>query len=98
MKKYFDKNDLENFPLLILLSFDANVKLEFDYKDLFTETKHKYFFNIIFSVYNTDNWVLGKIFLQKYLILINSQENLIKIYLDNNKEIIDDNNTNNNII
>ena len=97
MKKYFDKNDLENFPLLILLSFDANVKLEFDYKDLFTETKHKYFFNIIFSVYNTDNWVLGKIFLQKYLILINSQENLIKIYLDNNKEIIDDNNTNNNI-
>ena len=97
MKKYFDKNDLENFPLLILLSFEANVKLEFDYKDLFTETKHKYFFNIIFSVYNTDNWVLGKIFLQKYLILINSQENLIKIYLDNNKEIIDDNNTNNNI-
>ena len=97
MKKYFDKNDLKNFPLLILLSFDANVKLEFDYKDLFTETKHKYFFNIIFSVYNTDNWVLGKIFLQKYLILINSQENLIKIYLDNNKEIIDDNNTNNNI-
>ena len=95
MKKYFNENDLEKFPLLILVSFDANVKLEFDYKDLFTETKHKFFFNIIFSVYNTDNWVLGKIFLQKYLILINSQENLIKIYLDNNKEIIDDNNNNN---
>ena len=92
IKKDFNKNDLINFPLLILFSFDANVKLEFDYKDLFTETKHKIFFNVIFSVYNSDNWVLGKIFLKKYLIIINSEENLIKIYLDDNKEIIGNNN------
>ena len=48
MKKYFNENDLEKFPLLILLSFDANVKLEFDYKDLFTETKHKFFLILFF--------------------------------------------------
>ena len=97
IKKDLNKSDLMNFPLLILLSFDANVKLEFDYKDLFTETKHKIFFNVIFSVYNSDNWILGKIFLKKYLIIINSEENLIKIYLDDNKEIIgNDNSTANN--
>ena len=97
IKKDLNKSDLMNFPLLILLSFDANVKLEFDYKDLFTETKYKIFFNVIFSVYNSDNWILGKIFLKKYLIIINSEENLIKIYLDDNKEIIgNDNSTANN--
>ena len=82
-----------DFPTLIFYDFNENVKFEFNYKDLFTETKYKFFFNIIFSVYNVDNWILGKIFLKKYLIIINPENKLIKVYIDKNIN----NNTINNI-
>jgi hypothetical protein len=70
-----------------LFSFDANVKLEFDYKDLFTETKYKYFFNIIFSNSYRESWLFGKTFLRKYLTIIDSDRKIIQIYNSNyNKE------------
>ena len=92
-KEGFNETDLLDFPLLCFYDFNDDIKFIFDYKDLFTESKYKFFFNIIFSVYNTDYWVFGKIFLKKYLIIINSEDKLIKVYLDKNKN----NNTDNNI-
>ena len=92
-KSAFGEKDLMDFPTLIFYDFNENVKFEFNYKDLFTETKYKFFFNIIFSVYNVDNWILGKIFLKKYLIIINPENKLIKVYIDKNIN----NNTINNI-
>ena len=83
-KKDFNEKDLKSFPKLRFYSFLGNVQFEFDYKDLFKETKHKYFFNVIFSVYNVDYWTFGKIFLRKYLIIINSEDKIIKVYIDNN--------------
>ena len=86
IKRDLDMNELMNFPVLTLYSFDSTVKFEFDYKDLFTITQHKIFFNVIFPIHNTDKWVLGKVFLKKYLIIIHPEDNLIKVYLDNNYE------------
>ena len=96
IKKDLNMNELMNFPILTLYSFDSSMKFEFDYKDLFTITRHKIFFNVIFSIYNTDNWVLGKVFLKKYLIIIHPQDNLLKVYLDNNAENNDIKNISNN--
>jgi len=84
-KKDFNEKDLKDFPKLCFYSFLGNAKFEFDYKDLFTETKYKYFFNVIFSVYNVDYWIFGRLFLRKYLIIINPEDKIIKLYLDNNK-------------
>ena len=92
-KSLFNEKDLKDFPVLIFYDFNDNVKFKFDYKYLFTETKYKFFFNVIFSVYNEDNWVFGKIFLKKYLIIINPEDKLIKVYIDKNIN----NNTINNI-
>ena len=58
--------EIEKFPNLIFISFQAEGKFDFNNKELFTETKYKYFFNIIFSIYKLEYWVLGKPFLRKY--------------------------------
>ena len=92
-KKDFNEKDLKSFPKLVFIGFSGNVKFEFDYKEMFSETKYKYFFNIIFSIYNQDFWIFGKIFLRKYLTIVNPGERTIKVYLDLNKN--ENNKTNN---
>ena len=47
---------------------------------MFTETKYKYFFNIIFPIYKIEYWVLGKLFLKKYLTVIDLEQKTLKIY------------------
>ena len=65
-KTNFGVEELKKFPTLSLQLDCFKTEFTFDYKDLFTENKYKYFFNIIFNVYITDRWVLGKPFLRKY--------------------------------
>ncbi len=49
---------------------------------MFTETKYKYFFNIIFEDINRTKLELGKIFLKKYPINFNFENNkkVIEVY------------------
>ena len=70
-------------------------KIFFDYKDLFTETKYKYFFNIIFDKNNKYNIDLGKLFLKKYPINFDFENEVIDIY-DNYIEKQNDNKGNQN--
>ena len=83
-KEKFGKEDMEKFPILSLVSVSFQKEFTFDYKDLFTETKYKYFFNIIFNIYITEKWVLGKPFLRKYPMIINYDLQTISYY---NEEI-----------
>ena len=83
-KEKFGKKDMEKFPILSLVSVSFQKEFTFDYKDLFTETKYKYFFNIIFNIYITEKWVLGKPFLRKYPMIINYNLQTISYY---NEEI-----------
>ena len=83
-KGNFGDNDFKKFPKfeMYLGNYFEEKKFVFDYKDLFTETKYKYFFNIIFEDVNRTKLELGKIFLKKYLINFNFAKNkrAIEIY------------------
>ena len=79
-KEQFGIEDMKNFPNLSLVSVAFQKEFTFDYKDLFTETKYKYFFNIIFNVYITERWILGKPFLRKYPMMINYNLQTIGYY------------------
>ena len=97
-KEKFGENDLIKFPKLYLYIGDyyQNKKFSLDYNDLFTETKYKYFFNIIFDKNPTSLVKLGKIFLKKYPINFNLDSKMIEIYDEYYQEDIEENNKNEN--
>ena len=80
-------DDLKKFPKLILYTREYGTlnKFVFDYNDLFTETKYKYFYNVIFDKFKKDNWIFGKTFLRKYPINFDYESQSIEVY-DNYKE------------
>ena len=85
-KKGFGIEQINKFPSLTFINKNLGTEIKFKNIELFTKTKYKYFFNIIFSYYPTSFWVLGKIFLKKYPTMINLDENLIQIYNNVNGE------------
>ena len=86
-KTKFSEKDIKNFPSLEIIAYNSDIKFDFDSKELFTETKNKYFFNIIFPIYKIEYWVLGKLFLKKYLTMIDLEQKLIKIYAGKDEPI-----------
>ena len=88
-KELFGIEDMKNFPILSLISVAFQKEFTFDYKDLFTETKYKYFFNIIFNVYITERWILGKPFLRKYPMMYNYNLQTIGYYNEEFKIVPD---------
>ena len=46
-----------------------NYIFNFTYEDLFVKIKGKYYFQMVFTNYNSDDWVFGKPFFKKYLIV-----------------------------
>ena len=79
-KEKFGIQDLKHFPNLSLVSETFQKEFTLDYKDLFTETKYKYFFNIIFNIYIVDRWVLGKPFIRKNPMIFNNDLKTIGYY------------------
>ena len=83
-KGKFGGNDLKLLPKfeMYLQNYYEEKKFVFDYKDLFTETKYKYFFNIVFENVNRTKLQLGKIFLKKYPINFNFENNkrVVEVY------------------
>jgi hypothetical protein len=87
-KEKFGKNELNKFPrfYLYLGDYFEERKIYFDSSDLFTETKYKYFFNIIFDNNSRSKIELGKVFLKKYPVNFNFEKNMLEIY-DNYMEV-----------
>ena len=83
-KEKFGIEDMKKFPKLSLVIIPFEKEFVFDYKDLFTETEHKYFFDVVFNKYITESWILGKPFLRKYPLLFNYKSKTIGFY---NEEI-----------
>ena len=81
-KEQFGKEDYIKFPELIfdVKQEDFNGEFILDYNDLFTETKYKYFFNVIFNTYKNEIWTLGKQFIKKYPIMFDLDSKYINIY------------------
>ena len=82
-KNKFNLDDMKQFPVLSLTLVCFNSEFNFDYKDLFTETKYKIFFNIIFNKFISERWVFGKPVLRKYPMLINYEAQTIGYYNEN---------------
>ena len=59
-KDKFNIDDMKQFPMLTLTLVCFNTEFKFDYKDVFTETKYKIFFNVIFNKYIPERWTFGK--------------------------------------
>ena len=81
---------MKQFPTLSLELVCFNTIFNFDYKDLFTETEHKYFFNVIFNKF-IDRWIFGKPVLRKYPLLIDNEAQTIGYY-NENWEILEEKN------
>ena len=82
-KEKFGLDDIKKFPKLIIYTreYDGTLnEFSFDYKDLFTETKYKYFYNIIFDKFGYEKWQFGKMLLRKYPINFNDDGPTIEVY------------------
>lgn len=91
-KDKFGIEDLKKFPVLKLVLACFQSEFIFTYEDLFTETEHKYFFNVIFNEFINKRFVLGKVFLRKYPLLINFDRQTVGYYnVAFETESIDDN-------
>ena len=79
-KDKFGIDDIKKFPTLKFVLDCFQTEFTFTYEDLFTETEYKYFFNVIFNIYANEKFVLGKIFLRKYPMLINFDSQSVGYY------------------
>lgn len=79
-KDKFGIEDMKKFPELKLVLVCFQSEFTFTYQDLFTETEHKYFFNVIFNEFINERFVLGKVFLRKYPMLINFDSQTVGYY------------------
>ena len=77
------QNCIKSFPILYF-KMKNNLEFIFTYKDLFKEIDDRLFFMIIFKVGDiltpTPKWVMGEIFLRKYLTLFNYETREIAFY------------------
>jgi len=100
-KSKFNTTDINDFPPIKLVNTEMNYTFEFKGKELFHEKDDKYIFQIVAKSGRTDGeWILGRIFLFKYQIMFDNDNNLIGIYKLSNKnkklETIDDKKNNRN--
>ena len=97
-KKYLiftcDKNfNTKNFPTLYFFHQEYNYTFELNGKDLFMTKGDKKYFLIVYDYSNSSPWIMGKIFLKKYLFLFDDVNKKIGFYrklekLDNDNTLL----------
>jgi hypothetical protein len=84
-KEKFNTSDINDFPSIQLINTEMNTTFEFNGNELFHEKDDKIVFQIVAKTGRTDGeWILGRIFLLKYQIMFDNDNNLIGIYLSKN--------------
>ena len=93
-KKVFEDNNfyyvcdnninIEDFPDLIFVKDDCNFTLTKD--ELWKKFEEKYYFLVIFSEIQRNDWIFGKIFFKKYIIFFNLDERIIGFYPNQNQQ------------
>ena len=79
-KDKFGKEDIKKFPSLSFLKREPGVEIIFENNELFTETKYKYFYNVIFRQNRGAYWEFGKLFFKKYPTIFISDQKIIELY------------------
>ncbi len=90
----FTKNDIDKFPRIIFNKLKLDFNITFESNELFYYRDNKYFFKIYKRLGVSKKFILGRIFLKKYLTIFNADKK--KIYFYNTKKINEDNSNNNN--
>ena len=71
---YCKKNIAKNFPSLIFQINQTKTKFELTGKDLFYKFNDNYYLLLYYDKQYNNNWILGKPFLKKYLIVFNQDQ------------------------
>ena len=74
----FDIKDINNLPNLKLINIPFNYTFIFSGNDLFLKEDNKYIFQVFFA--NVSYWYIGRLFLYKYQLIFNEDNNLIGFY------------------
>ena len=74
------KFNLEEFPSLNFNIKSENLFFEFTYKDLFKKIDDKYYFLVVFKIYDVGSWNIGKPFYVKYTLVYNGESKSIGFY------------------
>ena len=82
-KEGFGLEQIKNFPNISFVIKSKETEISFENHELFTETKYKYFFNVVFSIYGGGRWVFGKLFLKKFPVMFDLDQETFEIYNDN---------------
>ena len=82
-KEGFGVEQIKSFPNISFVIKSKETEISFENHELFTETKYKYFFNVVFSIYGGGSWVFGKLFLKKYPVMFDLDQETFEIYNDN---------------
>ena len=85
--------NINNFPTLYLKSNNLQYVYELTKDELFLKDNNKIYFLIIFEFSRTNTWVIGKPFLEKYLLSYNYDARSISFY---NENLLDNSHNNNN--
>lgn len=72
--------NLESFPSLFFDNIGLDYSFELSYKDLFKKIDDTYYFLIVFDTMGNKLWKLGKPFLMKYPVTINSYDETLSFY------------------
>ena len=78
---YCDRDvDISKLKNISFYNKDLNYIFNLTYEDLFVEIKGKYYFQMVFTNYNSDDWVFGKPFFKKYLVVFDFDSKSFGIY------------------
>jgi len=81
-----DDIDISSFPNLTFYNREINYTFSFNGNELFYKFENKIFFLIIFPDYS-DSWSFGKLFLQKYHILLDRDKKIFGVYPNDKNKI-----------
>ena len=82
----FNEKEMENFPSLHFFHLKYNYTFIFTYKELFKNIYNRTFFLISTSKITENFWTFGKLFMNKYQFIFNTDKKTINFYLKKNKE------------
>ena len=83
----FGKEDIKKFPKIVFTKYKLNFNISFENEDLFYYKDNKYFLKIYSKIGQYKKFILGRIFLKKYLTIFNAEKKQISFY---NKKIIEE--------
>ena len=81
---YFTENEMKKFPSLYFFHLKYNYTFILNYKELFLNIYNRTFF-LITTAKNSENfWNFGKLFMQKYQFIFNTDKKTINFYTKKN--------------